>query len=307
MSIDPKASSDHGANQYSPPPQGGADDGPRGPAMFCSECRGIVRTHYYALNDRSLCARCKQPYADMIERGTGDGSMHRATLYGLGAAVGAGLGLGLILVLFGFARVLLFAGVGWLVATAINKATGAYGARRYQFLAVGMTYLALCIGTFTPWVKTFLEVRHEARVAQATAAARRQEQAAAAAESGTEEQPSEEPSLSEHEPDALASLENRTQLQEPAAPPAGMDERMAKLTGLNLFQLFMNVLLLFVLLPVIAMLPYGIGAAAIGFFGLGFSMYKAWDMTATGVDLKITGPFKVGTGPIRSTIGGYTG
>ena len=309
MSIDPKAASDQGANQYTPPPQGGAEDGPRGPAMFCSECRGIIRTHYYALNDRSLCAKCKQPYADMIERGTGDGSMHRATLYGLGAAVGAGLGLGVILVLFGFARVLLFAGVGWLVATAINKATGAYGARRYQFLAVAMTYLALCIGTFTPWVKTFLEVRHEARVAQAAAAARSQEQAAAAAaaESGSGEAPTYDDSEAQYEADALASLENRTQLQEPAAPPAGMDERMAKLTGLNLFQLLMNVLLLFVLLPVIAMLPYGIGAAAIGLFGLGFSMYKAWDMTATGVDLKITGPFKVGTGPIRSTIGGYTG
>lgn len=307
MSTDPKAPSDRGASQYTPPPgQGGAEDGPRGPAMFCSECRGIIRTHYFALNDRSLCARCKQPYADMIERGTGDGSMHRAALYGLGAAIGAGLGLGIILVLFGFARVLLFAGVGWLVATAINKATGAYGARRYQILAVAMTYLALCIGTFTPWVKTFVEVRRETRAAAAAAATKSQEQQAAAAESGGERELTYEDSLDARELETIAALEDRTRPAEPVIPQ-GMDERMAKLSGLNLFQLLMNALLLFVLLPVIAMLPYGIGAAAIGLFGLGFSMYKAWDMTATGVELKISGPFKVGTGPIRSTIGGYTG
>jgi hypothetical protein len=310
MSTDPKASANSGAGPYTPPAAGGADDGPRGPAMFCSECRGIIRTHYFALNDRSLCARCKQPYAEMIERGTGDGSMHRATLYGLGAAIGAGLLLGAILVVFGFARVLLFVGVGWVIATAINKATGAYGARRYQILAVAMTYFALCLGTFTPWIKTFLEVRHEMRTAAATAANERAREAAAAsaeAESGDDEEAmTYEDSLDERELETIAALEDRTTPMEPMLP-AGADERMAKMSGLSVVQLLMNALLLFVLLPVVAMLPYGIGAAAIGLFGLGFSLYKAWDMTATGVDLKVSGPFKVGTGPIKATIGGYTG
>ena len=278
--------------------------------MFCSECRGIIRTHYFALNDRSLCTRCKQPYADMIERGTGDGSMHRATLYGLGAAIGAGLGLGAILVMFGFARVLLFVGVGWVIGTAINKATGAYGARRYQVLAVAMTYFALCLGTFTPWIKTFLEVRHEMRVAAAASANEQAREAAAAtaeAEGGEGDEPmSYEESLDAEELETIAALEDRTTPMETPLP-AGADERMAKMSGLSVFQFIMNALLLFVLLPVVAMLPYGIGAAAIGLFGLGFSLYKAWDMTATGVDLKISGPFKVGTGPIKATIGGYTG
>src|SRR4051794_30360730 len=113
------------------------------PVMYCAECKALMRMMYFNLDDRPLCTRCSQIYKKRIERGTGPGSMSRAVLYGLGAAVAGMIGLSLLLMFVGAFRIIGSIGVAYLVATAIGKATDNYGGRRYQILAVSLTYVAL--------------------------------------------------------------------------------------------------------------------------------------------------------------------
>ena len=61
--------------------------------------------------------------------------------------------------------------------------------------------------------------------------------------------------------------------------------------------------LLFVL-PILSSFSYGIYAGVLSIFGLVFALKKAWELTALVTDYDLTGPFRVGDGPIRATIGG---
>ncbi len=62
-----------------------------------------------------------------------------------------------------------------------------------------------------------------------------------------------------------------------------------------------NTLLLLFLLPILGLLAYGVYAAGIGIMALGFGIYKAWDITGQGVAHELSGPYRVGTGPIPQT------
>jgi len=51
-------------------------------------------------------------------------------------------------------------------------------------------------------------------------------------------------------------------------------------------------------LPILANLQYGIYAAGLGLVAFAFGMKKAWDLTEGGMVLELSGPYKVGDGPI---------
>ena len=59
-----------------------------------------------------------------------------------------------------------------------------------------------------------------------------------------------------------------------------------------------NALLLMVTLPLVAPFAYGVRGAAIAYIALAFAVKKVWDMTSCPVELNVTGPFRVGRGPI---------
>jgi hypothetical protein len=85
-----------------------------------------------------------------IERGIGPGSMGRAVLYGTGAAIAGMIGLAIVLSIFNAFRIVSSIAVAYLVARAIGKATGNYGGRRCQVLAVGLTCASLGLGMLIP-------------------------------------------------------------------------------------------------------------------------------------------------------------
>jgi hypothetical protein len=58
-------------------------------------------------------------------------------------------------------------------------------------------------------------------------------------------------------------------------------------------------LVMFFFLPFIAMLQFGMGFSAVGVMSLGYGLYQAWNQTdGQGMHLAISGPFRVGRGPI---------
>lgn len=62
-----------------------------------------------------------------------------------------------------------------------------------------------------------------------------------------------------------------------------------------------NALLLMVTLPLVAPFAYGYRGAAIAYVALALAVWKVWDMTRCRGELNLSGPFRVGRGPIDPT------
>lgn len=240
---------------------------PPGPAMWCSECRAAMRTQYYALNERPICAKCRPQYAKLIQRGVGPAAMRRAVGHGLLVTLAGAAALALGVIVFPFFRLPIVVGIGWFMGKRIMGSVDGYGGRRYQYLAVGLTYLAICLGSIVPAVKQAYD-DEQRRAAIAAAHLRTL---------GTQQQ------VINEELEELGMEPIRA--QQPEEPP-GMG----------------NFLIAFLTLPVLAMFEYGLYVAGVGLLALGFAVYKAWDLTdGQGLDLELKGPFRVGSGPITAT------
>lgn len=238
-----------------------------GPAMWCSECRTAMRTQYYALNERPICAKCRPQYAKMIERGVGAAAMRRATMTGLLTTLIGAVALAAGVIIFPFLRLPIVVGIGWLMGKRIMGSVDGYGGRRYQYLAVGLTYLAISIGSVIPAIK------------RASDDAKRQ----AAIEAAQIRTLATQPQAINEELESMGIEPIRT-------------EQPAEKAGVG------NFLVAFFTLPLLAMFEYGIYVAGVGLLALGFSLYKAWDLTdGQGLDLELRGPFRVGSGPITAT------
>lgn len=279
-------------------------------SMYCSECRAILRIMYFSLDERPLCPKCSASYRTRIELGTGPSAMGRAILYGTGAAIAGMIGVAILLSLVGAFRIISALGVAWLVATAIGKATGNYGGRRYQVLAVTLTYLALGLAMLMPVFRAARELAHvktppklEARYGPAG------EQAAisdeiqsfqAAPREGESEQETQARADSLAAADSVQRLEQARAHLRATNPNAAFAGRLAG----NVGAVLLAAIGLLVVLPILSSFTYGIYGGVISIFALVFALKKAWEMTALVTDLDLSGPYKVGEGPIRPTFGG---
>lgn len=279
-----------------PPPD---DTGGPVRAMWCSDCRAPLRTYYFAMNTRPVCGKCKIGYESQIARGTGSAAVIRSALWGAGAALaGAALLAGVLLTVGAFGRILMAVGIGWAVGTAIKKANGGYPGVHFQILAAVLTYFAIGLGSIAPVVRDVREARARwvadstrgARddSARAVLAARQREESGVSAEPAAEV--ASEPSVVERVDEATAPTLDRTR-----AMRASNADKLGR--GSIVARLVVVVVLIFTL-PLLSLFVFGIYGAVITIGAFGYGMYKAWDLTSGGAALEVTGPHKVGSGPI---------
>lgn len=289
--------------QYTPPTT-------PAPAMYCAECKAIMRLSYFSLNARPLCTKCSGIYRERIERGTGADAMGRAVLYGTGAAIAGMIGVAIVLSVFNAFRIVSSIAVAYLVAKAIGKATGNYGGRRYQVLAVSLTYAALGLAMLMP----VLLAAH--RLDNVTAPPKREARYGPAGESAafddeirslnSEPREGEDPAVAAARADSLAAADSVARLERTRANMQAMDGNAkfaGRLAGGAVSKIVGAIALLFVL-PILSSFIYGLYAGVISIFALGFALKKAWELTELVADFELSGPFKVGTGPIPPAFGG---
>ena len=231
--------------------------------MWCSECRAPMRTQYFALNERPICAKCRPQFAKMIERGVGTAAMRRAVTQGILITLLGAAALAAGVIIFPFFRLPIVVGIGWFMGKRIMATVDGYGGRRYQYLAVGLTYVAILLGSLVPAIK------------EANDAARRRAaiEAAQIRTLATQQQQLNE------EFEALG------------IEPVRVEPEATQSVGKSVFAIL--------ILPMLAMFQFGLYVAAVGLLALGFALYKAWDLTdGQGLDLVLKGPFRVGSGPI---------
>ena len=124
----------------------GAPTGSPG-ALKCANCGASIETQYYHLGEQTICEACKRTLdaqiAGVMAKGKGAGAMTRAFFLGLGAAVlGAAIYYGVIAITnleIGIVAIL----IGYMVGWAVRKGSSGVGGRRFQVLAVALTYFSV--------------------------------------------------------------------------------------------------------------------------------------------------------------------
>jgi hypothetical protein len=253
--------------------------------MSCSECRAPMREKYFSLNERPICAKCCPRYARRIKRTDGAGAIWRVGLQGVLVALAGVVALFVVITLFPPARIFLLVPIGYYIGKRMMSSLDGYSTRRYQYLAVALTYLCFLIGFTIPAVREQREaitrnaenrVKMQGTMATQTDAINEELAALSAGREASAEPLSDEDSQAEEQAPAA-----QTKSTEDIGPGPGL------------------ALVLFLFSPFFAMMQFGMMASAMGVLALGYALYQAWKQTdGQGMLLDLSGPFRVGQGPI---------
>ena len=123
----------------------------------CGVCKYAVGQTFYRANHQIICGRC----ADNLRRQNPSDShaaFVRAIVFGsVGALVGMALYAGFVIAT-GLSIGYLAIAVGWIIGEAMKKGSGGIGGRRYQIVAVLLTYASVSIA----YVPIMLHFRNKA-------------------------------------------------------------------------------------------------------------------------------------------------
>lgn len=229
----------------------------------CGVCGEPLRGHYFDVNGKMACERCRYDVEAELGRAGGAGGFFKAAFAGLGVAVlGSALYYG-VREATGYEFGLISILVGYGVGMAVRWGSRAKGGWVYQSLAIFLTYMAI-VSTYLPMI--FHEIGEQAKREKAPAAA---------------------PAQPAGEGPALAKASTV------APAPAQETEISLGDAAFGIGALF----LLIIALPFLAGFENIIGLAIIA-----FGLYEAWKINRRTV-LSVTGPFQLGASPAAPTTG----
>jgi hypothetical protein len=140
--------------------------------VACAMCQRVIADEYFDVNGQSVCESCRTQLAQMAETPRGWGLFAKAGIFGLGAAIAGAILYYAVIAITNFEIGLVAIAIGFMVGWAVRKATSGRGGRRFQVLALVLTYWAVGLA-YTPI--TFKQLAEEDRKqqteAQATASA----------------------------------------------------------------------------------------------------------------------------------------
>src|SRR4051812_24170112 len=122
---------------------------PAAPGAVCSACRTPIHTEYFDVNGNTFCTRCRSAVEAAAETPRGLMPFIMAGVFGLGAGIaGAAIYYAVIAIAnleIGIVAIL----IGYMVGYAVRKGANGRGGRRFQVLAVALTYTAVALA-YTP-------------------------------------------------------------------------------------------------------------------------------------------------------------
>jgi len=241
-----------------PPPLPSSE--PAQPGVTCAACSRAITVDYFDLNNQPICRVCRVGLLNQMETPLGLSMLLRAGGFGLAAALAGAALYYAVIAITDYEIGLVAIATGYMVGYAVRTGAKGRGARRFQVMAVvltyvsvSMAYLALALGA----AEAESSARVDAVTDQAISAggsADPQRQSGAVPEDG----------------------ESATDSEEGGSPLLG-------LAFLAVFSLALPVL------SVVNSMPSGLISAAI----IAFGMQQAWRMT-TAAEIQLTGPFRVG-------------
>jgi uncharacterized protein (DUF983 family) len=119
-----------------------AEFAPNGPTMNCVACRRPISGPYFRINGAPACAECTTKIQAQTPKDS-DAVFVRAVVFGIAGAL-VGFALYVIFALAtGLVVGLVSLAVGFIVGKAMSLGSRGVGGRRYQVVAVLLTYLAV--------------------------------------------------------------------------------------------------------------------------------------------------------------------
>jgi hypothetical protein len=132
----------------------------------CKACGKGIGDPYYQVNGAKVCSSCAQRIKDQIPQDSHT-AFGRGILFGVGGAIlGLGLYVGFALAT-GLIAGLVSLAVGFLVGKAIVMGSGGVGGRRYQLVAVLLTYMAVSLAAVPIAVSQHMKQRNAQEHSQA--------------------------------------------------------------------------------------------------------------------------------------------
>jgi hypothetical protein len=228
----------------------------------CAQCNRALLGSYYEVDGQTICEACKYTIESRMTEGSGAGRFVRATGAGLvAAALGATLYYA-IAAISGYEFGLIAIVVGFGVGSAVRWGSNGRGGKRYQALAMALTYLAIVATYIPPIVQGFRE--------------------------GAAETAAVEPTAADGAPSAVPAAA--------AAPSEAADTAEGEPTGA------LPMLIAVVLIVAIACAaPFLAGFENImGIVIIGIGLYEAWKLNQR-TTVTITGPHAISHAPVGPT------
>jgi hypothetical protein len=231
----------------------------------CVLCHKPITAYYFEAGGKVVCSTCKNKVLAANVSGVAASGFLRAVVFGLGGALaGAALYYG-VLVATGYEIGLIAIVVGFMVGFAVRKGAGGRGGRRYQVLALALTYLAIG-GTYVPLAMR--EIKQRGEVAADSSATARRGNATTAI-------------------DAAVVTE----------PPAGAPVHSTIAHPLLAVALGLAALAALAAAMPVLVVVFGFPQSLISALIIGFALQQAWRVNRR-VKVTFAGPFKVGTAPM---------
>ncbi len=117
--------------------------------VTCAMCQRTVPDEYYDVNGQSVCAACRSQLAQIAETPRSWGVFGLAALFGLGAAIAGAILYYAVIAITNFEIGIVAIAIGFMVGWAVRKGAGGRGGRRFQVLALVLTYWAVGLA-YTP-------------------------------------------------------------------------------------------------------------------------------------------------------------
>lgn len=135
--------------------------------VTCATCSRSLTDEYYDVNGQSVCESCRDQIAQHAVTPTGMGLFVRAGLFGLGAAIAGAALYYAVIAITNFEIGLVAIAIGFMVGYAVRRGAGGRGGRRFQVLALVLTYWAVGLA-YVPFA--FGSAREETQETSAAAA-----------------------------------------------------------------------------------------------------------------------------------------
>jgi hypothetical protein len=129
-------------------------------------CQRAVSGEYFDVNGQSVCDSCRAQLAQLAETPRTSGVFAMAGLFGLGAAIAGAILYYAVIAITNFEIGIVAIAIGYMVGWSVRKGAGGRGGRRFQVLALVLTYWAVGLA-YTPL--TFQQIAEDEKKEQTQA------------------------------------------------------------------------------------------------------------------------------------------
>ena len=115
--------------------------------LSCGYCKKPLSVQYWQIAKRPACAECRGIVERQLQASQSRAAFIGALQYGVLAAIAGSVGWIVISKVTGYEIGIVAIGIGYLVGKAVRKGAGGFGGKRYQYLAMFLTYSAIALAS----------------------------------------------------------------------------------------------------------------------------------------------------------------